>query len=311
VNKEIGRALLRAGLAERAVMACFGVDVVAHIPRAVAAGRRFDAQPPPGAVAPWLLAAGGAVDAALAARVLGPTFGVLERGGMVEIADGLARATVAILPAGGHGALAVSDRFDETRADAVLPPDDSSHHLVSALPRGRVARWLDLGTGAAWAPLAAAGRADHVIAADINPRAIEHARRGAALSGVAVDLRVADLATGIEGRFDLVSFNPPIPAARGEHGPRHRVGLPGDDLLARFWAAAPALVAPGGEVIVHAALDELPELPGAVVIARYTPEGVPGFAVTRWRPDAAPGRRVVEIALTPTSPHVPRSALEE
>jgi len=312
VDTELGRALLRAGLAERAVLGCFGVAAVAHVPRAIAAGRRFDTTPPPAAVAPWLLVGGGDVEAGLAARVLGRALTSLERAGLVTIEGGVARSRIAIVPAGSHGALCVSDRFDATEPDAVLPPDDSSHHLVSALPARRVGRWLDLGTGSAWAPLAAAGRAEHVVAADINPRAIVHARRGVALSGVSIDLRVADLAQGIPGPFDLISFNAPIPAARGEPGPRHRVG--DDDLVARFWAAAPALVAPGGEIVVHSAVDDdhpAADLGGELVIARYTPPGVPGFAITAWRPAGPPGRRVVEIALTPASPHVPRSALEQ
>jgi hypothetical protein len=45
------------------------------------------------------------------------------------------------------------------------------------------------------------------------------------------------------------------------------------------------------------------------VIARYTPDGVPGFAIIAWRPSGPPGRRVVEIALTAAAPHVPRAAI--
>jgi hypothetical protein len=290
---ELGRALRQAGLTERAVLGCFGVSAIAHIPR----GRRYDRRPPPAAVAPWLLAAGGAVDEDLAARAL--PLAALDDAGLLERTGGAVRARVAIQPAGPHGALAVSDRFDADAADAALPPDDSSHHLVSALPRARVGRWLDLGTGTGWAPLAAAGRAATVIAADLNPRAIELARLGAALSGVALDLRVADLAAGIDGRFELVTFNAPIPVSKR------------DDLLARFWRAAPALVVPGGEVLVHSVFPDDLALDGALVVARYTPPGVAGFAITSWRPAGPPGRRLVEIALSPAAPHVPRAALEE
>ena len=47
------------------------------------------------------------------------------------------------------------------------------------------------------------------------------------------------------------------------------------------------------------------------MIARYTPPGIAGFAVTSWRPAGPPGRRVVEIPLSVAAPHVPRAALEE
>ena len=249
------------------------------------------------AVAPWLLVGGGEVDAGLAARVLGNALGDLEAEGLVENDGAVVRARVRIAPAGGGGALAVSD----PPGGAVPPPDDSSHHLVAALPERRVGRWLDVGTGNGWAPLAAAGRAAEVVATDLEPRAIELARIGAALSGVdprALDLRVADLADGVPGSFDLVSFNAPIPPDRARPA-----------LLERFWAAAPRLVAPGGELIVHSIDLAPPELPGELVIARYTPDGVPGFAITAWRPSGPPGRRVVEIALTEAAPHVPRGAI--
>ena len=292
---DLGRHLLRAGLAERAVLACFGVPAIAHVERAIAAGRRWDTRPPPAAVAPWLLVGGGAVDAALARRVLGPALAGLEREGLVDNDGAVVRARVRIAPAGGAGALAVSD----PPGGAVPPPDDSSHHLVAALPERRVGRWLDLGTGNAWAPLAAAGRAGAVVATDLSARAIELARLGVALSGVGgIELAVRDLDEGIDGRFDLVTFNAPIPPDRAR-----------PELLERFWRAAPARVLPGGEVIVHSIDLAPPELPGEVVIARYTPPGEPGFAITAWRPDGPAGRRVVEIALTAAAPHVPRAAI--
>lgn len=294
---EIGRGLLRAGLAERAVFACFGVSAIAHVPRAIAAGRSFDEHPPVAAVAPWLLVGGGTVDAGLARKVLGGALDGLEAAGLVENDGAVVRSSFVIAPAGGAGALAVSD----PPGGAVPPPDDSSHHLVAALPERRVGRWLDVGTGNGWAPLAAAGRAGEVVAADISARAMDLARTGVSLSGIdprTIDLRVADLAAGIPGTFDLVTFNAPIPADRAH-----------PELLDRFWRDVPALVAPGGEVIVHSIELDPPDLPGELVIARYTPAGVAAFAITAWRPGGPPGRRVVEIALTAAAPHVPRSLI--
>ncbi|MCB9562667.1 MAG: methyltransferase [Kofleriaceae bacterium] len=224
------------------------------------------------------------------------------------------RATVAILPAGAD-ALAVCDRADGDDAGAVMFPDDSSHHLIGALPRRRVERWLDVATGAALAPLSAAGRAREVVAVDLSPRAIAMARLGAALSGVPLALAVADLADGVDGGFDLVTANLPIPGERAGAGPRHRVSPPGADLIARFWRAAAARLAPGGEALLHAALDDDPlaalrALPGEVVVARYTPPGLAAFGVTAWRPDRPAARRVRDLALTRDAPHVDRAAVE-
>ncbi|MCB9562668.1 MAG: hypothetical protein H6708_19880 [Kofleriaceae bacterium] len=71
--REVGAALRRAGLTERAVLACFGVRAVAHVLRAIGAGRRFDAAPPPAAVLPWLLVGGGTVARAPARRAASAT----------------------------------------------------------------------------------------------------------------------------------------------------------------------------------------------------------------------------------------------
>jgi SAM-dependent methyltransferase len=303
---DLGRALLRAGLAERAVLACFGVAAIAHVPL----GRRWDTTPPRAAVAPWLLCGGGAVDRELARKALGGAFDALDHAGLLAFDAGRVRARVAIAPAGGHGALAVSDPpLASGDRDQVCGPDDSSHHLVSALPPHRVGRWLDLATGAAWAPLAAAGRAAVVVATDVNPRAIEMARLGAALSGIELDLAVADLFDPPPpGRFDLVTCNAPMPSGTG---PRHRVSPAGERLIARLWEIAPGVVDPAGELVVHVACGVAPPaMPGELVIARYTPDGVPPFAIVAWRPGRPDRRHVVEISLSHVAPHVPRSAVE-
>jgi len=287
-----GRALANAGVTERAVRTCFGVVATAHVPRAIAAGRTFGEPPPPAAVGPWL-AAGGEVSVDAAHRALGVALDDLSTAGLA-IRDGdRVRLAVRLVP--GGAAITLCDRADYAGDDPVGHPDDSSHHLLGALPDRRPARWLDLGTGAAWAPLAARWRADVCIAADLSPRAIAMGRIGAALAGRDdLDLRVADLAAGIEGPFDLVTCNAPIPG-------------PTDTILSRLWAAMPALVAPDGEAIVHSVLGHQPP-PGAVVIARYTPPDVQAFGVTAWRP-AGSDRRVAEIVLTEAAPHVTRDSV--
>jgi hypothetical protein len=297
--RELGVALARAGLTERALLSYFGVSAVAHLPRVL--DRRSDPGPrPPRAAVPLeLFGAGRSIDADAARAALGPAVDALL--GDLLIADGpRVRATVSLLPYGPS--IAVFDRLDDDRRDAVPWPDDSSHHLIASLPAARVDRWLDVGSGPALAPLAAPGRAKEIRATDVMPGAIAHARRGLALSGVAhVTPAVADLGADAGGGWDLVTFNAPIPA-------------PGDPILARFWAEAPGLVAAGGEVVVHSTVADDPllalaSLPGAVIVARYA--RAPGFAITWWRPAAPPARTVIELELTPGAPHVTRALLDE
>ena len=182
---ELGAALRRAGLTPRGVAAAWGTALIAHLPRATRA-RVLPATPATAALE--LFVARRPVPTAIAERGLGP--GVLaaaKAAGFVErLADDVV-ATVAVVPVGP--ALACCTSLDW--------PDDSSHHLIGCLPPGRVARWLDVGTGCAIAPLARPERAAAIVAADTDPSAIAHAAHGVALSDVRhVATRVGDLGAG-------------------------------------------------------------------------------------------------------------------
>src|SRR5262245_45097185 len=117
-----GRVLAKAGLNERAFKACFGIAAAAQVDR----GRRFDERPPLAAVAPWR-AAGAAVAQALARKVLGEALDALVDAGLAALDGALVRLTVRLYPC-GPGIIAGA-------GDVV--PDDSSHHLLGALPARR------------------------------------------------------------------------------------------------------------------------------------------------------------------------------
>ncbi len=233
----------------------------------------------------------------------------LHRAGLVDVAGSTARATVAVLPLGES--LLVCDRLDTpTSRELVCWPDDSSYHLAQSLP-SRTARWIDLGCGSAFAQLWRPQIAQVRAAADLSARAIDFAERGAALSGVALDTFISDLADGIAapwlGGCMLVSCNAPIPDVGTD--PFRPIWRQTDgDFIARVFEHASRLLAPDGMVVVHAAADALApivaDLVGERVVVTYTPEGVPGFAVAWWRPDA-PARLVTSRRdLTQTRPHL-------
>ena len=69
---------------------------------------------------------------------------------------------------------------------------------------------LDVGTGCGVHAIRAAGRAGHVIATDLNPRALRFAQFNAALNGVAnVEFRLGDVWEPVRGdRFDQIVANP-------------------------------------------------------------------------------------------------------
>lgn len=96
------------------------------------------------------------------------------------------------------------------RADYVLGASPASLSLTQMTIRRPVARALDLGTGCGVQTLHLSRHVDQVVATDVNPRALEMARRGLALSGVTADLRQGSLFEPVAGEsFDLIVSNPP------------------------------------------------------------------------------------------------------
>jgi release factor glutamine methyltransferase len=96
----------------------------------------------------------------------------------------------------------------------VMPITGVSHLLGQAVlaevrPSDRV---LDMGTGSGVNAILAASASTDVVAVDINPYAIEAARANAARNGVAhrIDVRHSDVYQAVDGRFDLIIFDPPF-----------------------------------------------------------------------------------------------------
>lgn len=111
----------------------------------------------------------------------------------------------------------VSDHGEAVRQgplapDHVLGVGGASLTLAGLVPTRRVGRVLDLGTGCGVQSLHARRSADSVVATDVSPRALEHARLTLGLCGIdGVDLRQGDLFAPVEGeRFDRIVSNPPF-----------------------------------------------------------------------------------------------------
>jgi SAM-dependent methyltransferase len=292
--RRLGEQLRAAGLVPRALAAWAGTGRLAALPPRLPALRARE--PVPAAAALALLVAGAEL-APERCRAL-PLDALLEAG-LVTRAGAAVRARVAVLPL-GRGLL-VCDRADAPGEPALVCwPDDSSHHTAGALPPGRRARWLDLGCGSAFAQLARPDAAARLVGIDLNPRAVELARLGLALSGIEhAEVALGD-AAGDHGAADLVTCNAPIPG--DPHAAMWRRTDAG--FLARLAAAIPARLLPGGLAIVHTAREALPEeLPGERVFVAYAP-GAPAFGVLWWRPDA-PARAIAAYReLTAARPHL-------
>jgi release factor glutamine methyltransferase len=73
-------------------------------------------------------------------------------------------------------------------------------------------RVLDLGTGSGVNAVVAASRSADVVAVDVNPLAVECASLNARSNGVEsrLDVRESNLFENVDGRFDLIVFDPPF-----------------------------------------------------------------------------------------------------
>ena len=118
--------------------------------------------------------------------------------------------------------------------DHVLGISSASSSLAQLTIREPVGRALDLGTGCGVQALHLAGHADHVVATDVNARALWMTRLNAELNGAEIEVREGSFFEPVAGeRFDLISTNPPfvISPATGERLVYRDSGLPGDRVV--------------------------------------------------------------------------------
>ena len=129
-------------------------------------------------------------------------------------------------------------------ADHVLGISPASTSLAQLTLRAPVDSSLDLGTGCGVQALHLATHSAHVVATDVNQRALGIARFNAALNEVGdrVEVREGSFFEPVRGeRYDLIATNPPfvISPATGERLVYRDSGLPGDQVVEDIVRAAP------------------------------------------------------------------------
>ena len=187
-----------------------------------------------------------------AARALAPL--TLDRGigiGLLEGGeDGTVASTVDIFPT--PEIAVVCDHYEQnrypTRSDHVLGLSLSSRALGCLTARPQVDRALDIGTGSGVHALFAAPHARHVVATDVNPRAVRFAAFNALLNGYEnVEVREGSLYEPVEGEtFDLIVSNPPYVISPESEFVYRDSGLPGDTFAEALVRRIPEFLNEGG-----------------------------------------------------------------
>ncbi|NUR85340.1 MAG: class I SAM-dependent methyltransferase, partial [Nonomuraea sp.] len=135
------------------------------------------------------------------------------------------------------------------RADHVVGAGGASANLAQLVTRRPVGRALDLGTGCGVQALHLAGRAEEIVATDVNPRALDLARLSWSLSGISgIAGKVGSLYEPVrDDQFDLIVSNPPFVISPG--GPlTYREAGADDSFVRDLVRQAPRHLAPGGQV---------------------------------------------------------------
>jgi hypothetical protein len=134
-------------------------------------------------------------------------------------------------------------------ADFVLGISSASTSLAQLTNREPAGRALDLGTGCGVQSLHLAAHCEHIVATDVNDRALQMARLTAGLNRTTFDLRNGSFFQPVAGdRFDLIVTNPPfvISPATGERLVYRDSGLPGDRVVEDIIRGAPDHLVDGG-----------------------------------------------------------------
>ena len=188
--------------------------------------------------------------------------GPLEEAGIVAATSDGVRAGLEVRPYAAAGAgvdfsgwiasdlIPILDgRLGRSRPDYVLGASPASTTLAQMTIRRPVARALDLGTGCGIQSLLLAGHADHVVATDLNPRAVAMAGLTAGLNGLDLDLRTGSLYEPVaDEKFDLIVTNPPyvMSPPTGERLVYREGLLSADELVRRVVVEGADRLAPGG-----------------------------------------------------------------
>jgi SAM-dependent methyltransferase len=245
----LGAALRRVRYSEPAVLEMLGEESYSHEREELPVDERRLAPTRLGTVVRALFLQLPTPRDELTGALGGRAVEALEAIGFAERGE-VYRPRARVLPVGEL--FVASDDYPQTDADD--PPDYVAAYTLTSrvcdclTPRVRGARVLDVGTGSGVQALLAARNASHVVATDINPRALAFTELNAALNGFTnIEVRLGSLFDAVGGeRFDLITCNPPYVVSPENRWAYRDSGLRGDEISRRVLMTATDHLADGG-----------------------------------------------------------------
>ena len=248
---ELRDVLTAAGMHGERVRSALGAtsDLLARAPDVPASERRLDEAGPLATLIKLFLLQRPVTAEALTDALAPLSPAHLERLGLVEVNGDEVSALVRIAP--HDEVLIASDRIGPEGSDrpdhvaGVHPPSLTLSHLTVRRP---VATALDVGTGSGVQAILASRHSGHVVATDLNERALNFAAFNALLNGVEnVELRAGSFFEPVAGeRFELVTSNPPYVISPESAYLFRDSGLEGDSVSRDVVRAAPGHLEEGG-----------------------------------------------------------------
>ncbi len=110
---------------------------------------------------------------------------------------------------------------------------------------------IGCGNGAGGLTVASRHQDSNMTLADINPAALSHARLNALHNMLKADLRLSDLFSGVDGKFDVIISNPPYLNDTLGRTYRHGGGKFGGDLSLRIIEEGLERLNPNGKLFLY------------------------------------------------------------
>ncbi|HLC55579.1 MAG TPA: HemK2/MTQ2 family protein methyltransferase [Candidatus Nanoarchaeia archaeon] len=129
----------------------------------------------------------------------------------------------------------------------IYEPKEDSYLLQKFVKKYALGRVLDMGAGSGIQARTALQRTRDVLAVDINPEAVEHCKEQG------IPALQSDLFDKVEGKFDVIIFNPPyLPRDEREDKESSLIttgGKKGSEVLERFMNNAGLYLADEGKIL--------------------------------------------------------------